>query len=371
MKDLDKITFRHRKALWFWPLILSCFGILTIASITSKGGLDGQINLYSTSGRQLFALILGFMLMLTVSMIPLSIMRRYSSILWITAILLTVATIIPGIGVRGGGARRWLPIGLFMLQPLEILSLFVTIHLSKCLADSEGAPLEVYLRITIVIILASVWALALQPNFGGMVLIVILCMSIHVENRGWKYPLFSVPVFITIAYPMIVFFGYRMRRISAFFDPWSDPLNSGFQAIQALIAFANGGATGVGIGKGLQKLNYLPAAHTDFIFPAIGEEFGLIGTLGILSVFVSWFWVIWELYRKQNDAFLSALTWGIAASIALPFFINLGGVMNLMPLTGIPLPFISYGGSSLVFTWMKIGILVRIAKESSEVRVGT
>jgi cell division protein FtsW len=115
----------------------------------------------------------------------------------------------------------------------------------------------------------------------------------------------------------------------------------------------------------------LPAAHTDYIFPAIGEEFGIIGTLGILAVFMFWFLVIWGLYRRQQDSFLSALTWGIAASIALPLFINLGGVMNLMPLTGIPLPFISYGGSSLLFAWMKIGILVRIAKESSEMRVGT
>ncbi|MCL1876207.1 MAG: putative lipid II flippase FtsW [Synergistaceae bacterium] len=371
MTDQDNPVFRHRKSIWFWPLVLSCFGILTIASITSKGGLDGQINLYSTSGRQLFALVLGFTLMLIVSMIPLRVLRKCSSVFWITAILLTVATIIPGIGIKGGGARRWLPLGPFMLQPLEILSLFVPLHLSKCLSDSEGAPLEIYLRITIVIILASVWPLALQPNFGGMILIVVLCMSIHVENRGWKYPLFSIPVFISIAYPMIVFFGYRMRRISAFFDPWSDPLNSGFQAIQALIAFANGRIMGVGVGKGLQKLNYLPAAHTDFIFPAIGEEFGLVGTLGILLVFVFWFLVIWGLYRRQQDAFLSALTWGIAASVALPFFINLGGVMNLMPLTGIPLPFISYGGSSLVFMWIKIGILVRIAKESSEARAGT
>jgi cell division protein FtsW len=372
MIDNDNvIVFRHRKAIWFWPLVLSCFGILTIASITSKGGLGGQINFYSTSGRQLFALILGFMSMLMVSMVPLRFWRKYSSVFWIIAILLTVATIIPGIGVKVGGARRWLPVGFFMLQPLEILSLFVPIYLAKCISDSEGTSFEVFLRITIVIILASVWALLLQPNFGGMVFIVLLCMSIHVENRGWKYPLLAIPMLIAIVYPMVTLFGYRMRRISAFLDPWSDPLNSGFQVIQGLIAFANGGIAGVGIGKGLQKLNYLPAAHTDYIFPAIGEEFGIIGTLGILAIFCFWFLVIWGLYIRQQDDFLSALTWGIAASIALPLFINLGGVMNLMPLTGIPLPFISYGGSSLLFTWIKVGILVRIAKESSVTRVAT
>ena len=367
----NAVIFRHRKAIWFWPLVLSCFGILTIASITSKGGLDGQINLYSTSGRQLFSLVLGFISMLMVSMIPLVFWRKFSSIFWIIAISMTIATIIPGIGVTGGGARRWLSVGNFMLQPLEALSLFVPIHLSKCLADSEGAPFEVFLRITVIVIVASVWALLLQPNFGGMVLIVLLCMSIHVENRGWKYPILSIPIFLSITYPMITYFGYRMRRITAFLDPWSDPLNSGFQVIQGLIAFANGGVSGVGIGKGLQKLNYLPAAHTDYIFPAIGEEFGIIGTLSVLAIFGFWFLVIWRLYRKQQDDFSSTLTWGLAVSIALPLFINLGGVLNLAPLTGIPLPFISYGGSSLLFMWIKVGVLVRIAKESALARVAT
>jgi len=363
MMEQKAAIFRHRKAIWLLPLLLSCFGILTIASITSKSGFEGQINLYSTSGRQLFALVLGFFLMLVTSTIPLSFWRKYSFMFWITAILLTVATLIPEIGVRGGGARRWLSIGPFMLQPLELLSLFVPIHLSKCLSASEGEPFEVFLRITIIIALASTVPLLLQPNFGGAVLIMVLCMSIHVENRGWKYPLLGIPMLAAVAYPLITLFGYRMRRISAFLDPWSDPLNSGFQVIQGLIAFANGGITGVGIGKGLQKLNYLPAAHTDYIFPAIGEEFGIIGTLGVLAFFVVWFLVILGLYRRQRSDFQSALTWGMAASVALPLFINLGGVMNLMPLTGIPLPFISYGGSALMVVWIKIGILVRIAKE--------
>ena len=360
----NAIIYRHRKAIWFWPLVLSCFGILTIASITSRGGLSGQINLYSISGRQLFALVLGFISMFITSMIPLSFWRKYSSIFWIGAVVLTAATLIPGIGIERGGARRWLSIGPFMLQPLELLSLFVPMHLSKCLSDTDGKPLEVFIRITIIIALASVWPLLLQPDFGGTVLIVVLCMSIHVESRGWKYPLCGIPILAALAYPMVSFFGYRTRRITAFLDPWSDPLSSGFQTIQGLIAFANGGIAGVGIGKGLQK-NYLPAAHTDYIFPAIGEEFGIIGTFGILAVFGFWFLVVWGLYRRQRDVFLSTLTWGIAASVALPLFINLGGVMNIIPLTGIPLPFISYGGSALWVVWIKIGVLVRIAKESA------
>jgi len=371
MNEDNVDVFRHKKAIWFWPLVLSCFGILTIASITSKSGLDGVINLYSTSGKQLFALVLGFISMLITSMIPLSFWRKLSFIFWMGAILLIIVTLIPEIGVKVGGARRWLRVGPLMLQPLELLSLFLPIHLSKCLSGSDGKPFEVFLRITILIAAISIAPLLFQPNFGGAVIILALCMAIHVENRGWKFPLISVPVFAAMAAPMIYFFGYRMRRVTAFLNPWADPTNTGFQVIQGLIAFANGGITGVGIGKGMQKLNYLPAAHTDYIFPAIGEEFGIIGTLGILAVFIFWFLVIWGLYRRQKDDFLSALTWGIAASIALPLFVNLGGVMNLIPLTGIPLPFISYGGSALLVIWVKVGILIRIAKESSMTRAET
>jgi cell division protein FtsW len=140
-------------------------------------------------------------------------------------------------------------------------------------------------------------------------------------------------------------------------------MNKGFQIIQGLVAFSNGGILGVGVGKGLQKLNYLPAAHTDYIFPAIGEEFGLIGTLFIVLLYAFWTFKAYMLYRRSADAYMSVLIWGITASVLFPMFINLGGVMKLMPLTGIPLPFISFGGTALVIMWVKVGIMMRVAKE--------
>lgn len=356
-------TLKHPKMIWMLPLALSFFGILTIASITSRGGLDGQIGLYSTGGKQLFALVVGFILMLVCTVIPLSFWKKYSFVFWALAVALAFATLIPGIGVRAGGARRWISFGPLMLQPLELLSLFVPIHLAKCLSASEKNGLDVFVFITLVIMGISVFPLLLQPNLGGSILVVLLCMSIHIENRGWLYPFMCGSILSVVVLPFILFVEYRMRRVIAFLDPWSDPLNSGFQAIQGRIAFANGRIFGAGIGKGLQKLNYLPAAHTDYIFSVIGEEFGLFGTLSILGTFCVWFLTTWGLHRRQTDPFLSALTWGIAVSVALPLFINLGGVMGLMPLTGIPLPFISYGGSALMVMWIKVGILVRIARE--------
>jgi len=145
-------------------------------------------------------------------------------------------------------------------------------------------------------------------------------------------------------------------------------MNKGFQIIQGLVAFSNGGILGVGVGKGLQKLNYLPAAHTDYIFPAIGEEFGLAGTLFIVLLYAFWTFRAYILYRRSDDPYLCVLIWGITVSILFPVFVNLGGVMKLMPLTGIPLPFLSFGGTSLVCMWVKVGILMRIAKEIASPR---
>jgi len=199
---------------------------------------------------------------------------------------------------------------------------------------------------------------------GGIVLVFAICMSMHVVSRGWKYPLgAAVILFFLFLFMMFYTAEYRHRRFEAFWNPWDDPMGRGFQIIQGLIAFSNGGIWGVGLGRGLQQLNYLPAAHTDYIFPAIGEEFGLVGTLLIVLLYAFWTFKAYMLYRRTNDPYLSVLIWGLTASILFPMFINLGGVLKLIPLTGIPLPFISFGGTSLVVMWLKVGILIRIGKE--------
>jgi cell division protein FtsW len=154
-----------------------------------------------------------------------------------------------------------------------------------------------------------------------------------------------------------------MGRLVAFLDPWENPLKEGFQIIQGLVAFSNGGVLGMGVGKGLQKLNYLPAAQTDYIFPVIGEEFGLLGTLTVIFLYVLWTLKSYRLYRLSRDPYTSLLLWGMTASVLFPMFINLGGVMKLMPLSGIPLPFVSAGGTALVFMWVRVGFLLRIGKE--------
>ncbi len=318
---------------------------------------------FSRGIRQLQGLGLGLISMVIFSMIPTDFLKRAGGLLWILAVIAAVLTLFPGIGVKVGGARRWIDLGPVRFQPLEILTLTVVIELAKSLAGSEKTGMSAFFRITAVILCVSVFPLVLQPNMGGTILIFSLCMAIHIELKGWGMPL----LLGTTLFPLFLWFivqgGYRLRRYIAFIDPWKDPLSSGFQVIQGLVAFANGGISGVGIGNGLQKMNFLPAAHTDYILATLGEEFGLIGTLTVLLLFMLWTSRVYLLYVKATDPFQAALTWGIAISVLFPFFINVGGVLKMIPLTGIPLPFMSFGSSALIVMWMKIGILLRLHKE--------
>ena len=363
----EELAPSGNKYIWLIPLIFSLGGVIMIASLTSRtGNMDG-VSFYWLALRQFQALCVGVVLMYISTNVSLSLIRHCSRLLWIIALLLTVATIFPSLGgVRVGGASRWLVLFGLRFQPLEILTLAVPMYLAVRLVDSKREGLDCFFNPTLRIAVYSAAPLFFQPNMGGMVLIFAICISMHVVSRGWKYPAIGALFLFAGFVGMIFTAGYRMRRLSAFWNPWDDPMGRGFQIIQGLIAFSNGGVWGVGLGRGLQQLNYLPAAHTDYIFPAIGEEFGLVGTLFIVLLYAFWTFRAYMLYRRTDDPYLSVLIWGITASVLFPMFINLGGVLKLIPLTGIPLPFISFGGTSLVFMWVKVGILIRIGKALAE-----
>ncbi|MDR2180931.1 MAG: putative lipid II flippase FtsW [Synergistaceae bacterium] len=361
LREQERQTTYSAWALWIIPLVLSCCSIVMIASLTSRSSLN-EGSPYGLASKQFLYLGMGFILMCCCYVTPLFVIRRSSWLLWAVSVLMVWGTLIPGIGVRVGGARRWLHLGI-QFQPLEILTLAVPLFLADRLANSKREEFQCFCRPSLTLAMLSALPLFLQPNMGGIILVFGICMSMHVVDRGWKYPLVGA-LFLGISFVgMIYMEPYRMRRLLAFIDPWDDPLDRGFQIIQGLVAFSNGGILGVGVGKGLQKLNYLPAAHTDYIFPAIGEEFGLAGTLFVVSLYAIWTVKSYLLYRRSDDPYTSVLIWGITVSILLPMFVNLGGVMKLMPLTGIPLPFLSSGGTALVFMWVKVGVLMRIGKE--------
>ena len=349
--------------IWGIPLVLSLCGLVMIASLSLRNSMTGG-SPYAQIVKQCVFFLSGLVLMFACAFSSLRRFRRWSGLLWFIALLLLVGTLIPGLGVRVGGARRWLDLRLMRFQPLEFLLLAVPLFLADRLDRSRREGFQGFLRPTLMVTLLSILPLLFQPNLGGTILVTLICLMMHVENRGWRYPLMGGAFMVVLFVSLVMIEPYRMRRFLAFWDPWSDPMNKGFQIIQGLVAFCNGRLFGVGIGKGLQEDEYLPAAQTDYIFPAIGEEFGLAGTLFLLSLYAVWTIRAYRIYRRCSNPFLSVLTLGLTTSIIGPMFINVGGVMKLMPLTGIPLPFVSAGGSAMLFMWAKVGILMRINKIS-------
>ena len=349
--------------IWGIPLVLSLCGLVMIASLSLRNSMTGG-SPYAQIVKQCVFFLSGLVLMFACAFSSLRRFRRWSGLLWFIALLLLVGTLIPGLGVRVGGARRWLDLRLMRFQPLEFLLLAVPLFLADRLDRSRREGFQGFLRPTLMVTLLSILPLLFQPNLGGTILVTLICLMMHVENRGWRYPLMGGAFMVVLFVSLVMIEPYRMRRFLAFWDPWSDPMNKGFQIIQGLGAFCNGRLFGVGIGKGLQEDEYLPAAQTDYIFPAIGEEFGLAGTLFLLSLYAVWTIRAYRIYRRCSNPFLSVLTLGLTMSIIGPMFINIGGVTKLMPLTGIPLPFVSAGGSAMLFMWAKVGILMRINKIS-------
>ncbi len=296
-------------------------------------------------------------------------MRKHSGKLFTLAFILLVLTAIPGIGIKVGGARRWLNLFVLRFQPLELVTLAVPIFMADRLTDEDSSikrgNFHSFVRPTLMVILMMGIPLMLQPNLGGTIIVTAICFVMHIERRGWKYPVWGVIVGIALVVVLILIAPYRMRRFDAFWDPWDDPMGKGFQIIQGLIAFANGSLTGVGIGKGLQEEIYLPESDTDYIFPAIGEEFGLMGTMFLLILYALWTWRVYYIYRDAKTPFTKSLALGLTASVIFPMFVNVAGVTKLMPLSGIPMPFLSAGGSSMILMWAKVGLLMSIKMENN------
>ncbi len=359
--------YRANPFIWVIPLILSGIGILMITSTTSPNSFVLTGTPFQTGLRQLRWLGIAMCGMFFVYSVPIRVWKRFSAPLLLLMWLSSWLPLVPGIGDSVGGASRWIRLpGLGVsLQPGELLALALALHAAKLLArDGDRDPLKTFGRISFLVFFAAL-PLLMQPDLGTTILVFTVVMGMYVERIGWRYPLVAGGFIGGVVFPLLIWLEpYRMRRIFAFLNPWDDPLNKGFQAIQGLIAFANGGAWGAGLGDGFQKLHYLPAAYTAVMYAAIGEALGVIGTACVLALFAFWLLQARAAYFRTQDDFRASLTWGIALTIMLPLVINVAGVTKMIPLTGMTLPFISYGGTSLVTMWARVGLMLRLEKDS-------
>jgi len=354
---------------------------ITILIITSVLIAIGVIMIYSASAiygheelgsslfflkRHLVFLFIGLICAVSAMTVDYRHLRRYGHLFAFASILLLILVLIPGLGHQAGGARRWFRFWHFGFQPSEAVKLFIIVYLADALSR-KGAEIRNFLTGFLppaIILGICLMLVLLEPDLGTAFLIGVAalmmffiagCRLKHIVHLG----LLSLPVL------SLAVFGapYRRNRIFTFLDPWRDPKGTGFQIIQSFLALGSGGLLGVGLGQSKQKLFYLPASHTDFIFSIIGEELGLLGTLSVVALFFILFVQGIKVAVKCDEPFGRLLALGITAMVSLEALIHIGVSIGSLPTKGLPLPFISYGGSSLIFHMAAIALLLNIARE--------
>ncbi len=353
--------------LFFLTVVLMVSGLIMIYSASAILAHDRYGSSYYFFLRQLLWITVGCAGMWVAYRIDLEALRALAIPGLFLGVLLMAAVCVPGIGRTVGGAQRWFRLGPFSFQPSEIMKIVLVFYLADSL-DRRRKMLDNWQSLIPYGVITLVWAALLQKqhDLGTLVLLGLVTLLLLIL-AGMPYIFGLVPLAVSI--PAIIYLvesaSYRMKRISAFLNPWDDPQGAGFQLIQSLIAVGNGGITGVGLSNSTQKLFYLPAPHTDFIFAVISEELGLWGAGGLVFLFgvfvLRGFKVAGAVSQREGGTFQALLASGITALIGFQAIMNLGVVTGLLPTKGIPLPLISYGGSSMVFTLFSIGLLFNIS----------
>jgi len=345
------------------------FGIVMVysASITSWPTEFERIYL----SRQLAALTVGLVLAAACACLPSAFWRRAAPYLLAATIVLLVAVLLPGVGTRVNGARRWLRHGGFQFQPSELAKVALTLFLCRQ-AERLGAAATWKTLVSILIPIAVTAGLVMaEPDLGTAVFLVI-CAGIVLFAAGCpkRYFLAAGVLALPAAGFVAVLRPYQMRRLTGFLAAWSDWSQVPYQLDQSLVSLGTGGLSGVGLGKGWQKLSFLPEANTDFVFSVVGEELGLVGTLSLLILWGGFYWAgLAAIRRIRHDRFAATAAFALLTQTVLQALINMAVVTSLIPPKGIPLPLVSYGGSALVMSLASLGIILSLSRGGSPDRL--
>ncbi|WP_300667934.1 putative lipid II flippase FtsW [Desulfoluna sp.] len=352
--------------LFYTTFTLVGLGLLMIFSATSQSS-NGLVYLK----RQILFVAVGTVLMVATSRFPYRFWKKLALPLMVITLGVIVLTLIPGVGHKIKGASRWIHIGSFSIQPTEflkvVLVMLMAASLSKKAEKIRSFEIGVLPHLFLIGLIA--FLVNLQPDFGT---VVILCAVtwIMMFLGGAKIIHLLAPLMIVVI-PLMIYFvlghGYRMDRIKAFRDPWAVERNEGYQVTRSLMAYGSGGITGKGLSNSELKLKHLPECHTDFIFPILGEELGLIGVLSALGLYVLLLTRGFIAAIRCTDMFGCLLAIGICAVIGIQIIVNLAVTMGILPPTGLTLPLMSYGGSSLLCTMAGIGIVLNVARGGQHV----
>lgn len=372
----ENLFHRVQQSADVWLLlafsVLLGLGLVMVASasVSVADKLTGDSMYYFK--RQLFYAMLGITSMLVLYRMPLDNWHRSSSVLMLFILITLVLVLVPGIGKSVNGSSRWLALGPINLQVSEFAKLLIVIYLSSYLVRCRQAVSETvsgFLK-PVLILGVTCLLLLLEPDLGASVVVTATALSLLFLSRVglWKFGIL-LGISAGAIFILAISSAYRLERIYAFLDPWADPFNSGFQLTQSLIAIGSGSWWGAGLGASVQKLFYLPEAHTDFLFAVMAEELGLAGVAVVIALFavlVYRCFVIGSRADEQGMPFAAYLAYGIGTWMGIQAFINMGVNMGMLPTKGLTLPLMSSGGSSLLVVCAAMGLVFRVHREISD-----
>ncbi|MEI6706392.1 MAG: putative lipid II flippase FtsW [Methylococcales bacterium] len=361
-------------------LVLTCLslvliGFVMVASASLHLGVKLTGDAFYFPTRQLMHMGFGLVLGVLIAATPMRVWEKSGLVLFIIGLLLLIVVLVPGLGIKVNGSTRWLSVGGLRIQVSEVIKFFSVIYMAGYVTRHQQSVQESAFGLFNPLILFSLACvlLLLEPDFGSSVVILMIAMGI-MFLAGAKIGQFIVLLgSVAVLVMLLVYFSpYRLKRVTSFMDPWADPLDTGFQLTQALISFGRGEWWGVGLGSGVQKLFYLPEAHTDFIFSVIAEELGLLGVITVIGLFALLVWRIFAIGAAAEQAgqrFWAFVAYGLGIWFGFQSFVNMGVNMGLLPTKGLTLPLMSYGGGSMMIMCCAVALLFRVHSEIVELNI--
>jgi cell division protein FtsW len=366
MAETQKFHQTYDLGLLLLAMILLSMGLVMVFSASSELANLKYKDSFHFVKRQGFAALLGIFLMIGVKRIPYQIYQKLVHLILAGSIFLLILTMVPGFSSSVKGASRWLQLGGFSFQPSEMAKLALVIYLAYSL-EKKGEQVREFFNGFLPHLLVGgilIGLVIIQPDMGMAVILAALTgMMLFVGGAQIKHLAVTVLAALPLGVYAIVGEQYRLDRLLTFLNPWEDPLHRGFQIIHSFFAVASGGLLGAGLGAGKQKLFYLPEPHTDFIFAVLAEELGFVGVCVMLILYSLLLYKIFQIAVNARDRFGYYLGVGIAFMVGFPVMVHLGVVLGLLPTKGMTLPFMSYGGSSLLINLLALGILLNIRSQ--------
>ncbi len=375
--DLQKSKFHFDPILVFVTVSLLFIGYVMVASASLHLGVEQKQDSFYYPIRQMAHIVLGLFLAMGIAKVPMAAWEKIGSGLFIAGLFMLVVVLIPGLGVKVNGSIRWLSLGGVRVQVSEVVKFFSVIYMAGYvtrhkdnLQGSAYGIIKPLLLFSVACIL-----LLLEPDFGSSIVILMIAMGMMFLG-GARLIQFIIllSLVMLLAGIMVMIAPYRMERLVSFVDPFKDYLKSGYQLAQALISFGRGEALGVGLGSGIQKLFYLPEAHTDFLFSVIGEELGLLGVSTVIALFAMLIWRAFGVAIEAEEAgqrFSAFIAYGLGIWLGFQSFVNMGVNMGILPTKGLTLPLMSYGGSSMMVMCCAVALLFRVHSETAALREHT